>query len=510
MGTIVLKERSSDGSFEVIDGQQRLATLSVLALAIIRAVRNMEEQGIDAENNAQRVRLLKDRLISAKHPASLKEESRLKLNRHDDGFFQSYLVQLVPPRNPSKLKGSERRLWQAFEYFSKQVDTKLADTKDGAALAAFLTDTVAAGVQFIKIQVQDDLSAYTVFETLNARGLQLTATDLLKNYLFSLVAQSSTDLDLIETAWTRLIGRVAMEDFPDFLYHYLVSVGVDARKQRLFADLRSRVTSREDVFDWVERLYDAAEWYVALSDPNDELWTEYAGARPYVRELVLFNVDQYKPLILAARDQIRSRAIDSASLLRLCSVMSLRATIVGRRNTADVLRAYQAAVAAVLHKRPWSVADVFDAMRTLYPADDDFQASFANASFAAGGARRRIVKFLLCALEESFGATRPDFDADPATVEHILPENPSADWAEAFSEDDQERFAHRLGNLTLLEPALNRQIGNASFAAKRQVYPTSRYAMTREIADSQWNAATVRGRQQDLARRAVRVFRLDF
>lgn len=509
MGTIVLKERA-DGAFEVIDGQQRLATLSLLALAVIRAVRGMEERGVDAENNAQRVRLLKDRLISAKHPASLKEESRLKLNRHDDGFFQSYLVQLVAPRNPSKLKGSERRLWQAFEYFSKRVDERLAGAQDGEALANFLTETVAAGMQFIKILVQDDLSAYTVFETLNARGLQLTATDLLKNYLFSLVAQSSTDLELIETQWARLIGRVTMEDFPDFLYHYLVSIGVDARKQRLFADLRSRVTSREHVFDWIEKLQDAAEWYVALNEPNDELWSDYPTARPFVRELVLFRVDQYKPLVLAARDRIKSRAIDITSLLRLCSVMSLRATIIGGRNTADVLRAYQAAVAVAIQSSAWTVADVFDAMRALYPADDDFQVDFSGASFDATGARKRIVKYLLCALEETFGVTRPDFEADSGTIEHVLPENPSAEWAEQFTSDDQERFAQRLGNLTLLEPALNRQVGNGAFAAKRKAYATSRYAMTRSIQDQEWNPATIRARQLELAKRAVRCFRLDF
>lgn len=508
MGTIVLKQRE-DGAFEVIDGQQRLATLSILALAVIDAIQSLCDQGQDREKNEQRVRLLKDRLISAKHPASLHEESRLRLNRNDDGFFQVYLAQLKSPPNPQRLRGSEKRLWLAFEYFRRKLrEDKASLITDGAALASFLTDTVAAGIQLIKITVQDDLSAYTVFETLNARGLQLTATDLLKNYLFSLVAQSSSDLDIIQDQWERLVARVSMEDFPDFVYHYLVSLGVDARKQRLFADMRNRVTKREDVFEWMNRLQDAADWYVALADPNDELWHDYPGAREHVRELVLYRVDQYKPLILAARSALKKGPQDLVRLLHMCSVVSFRATIIMHRNTADVLRAYQASVRSVREEGANTAAKIFDGLRSLYPTDDEFERAFANAAFEASGPRKKLVKYVLCVLEGTYESTVPDFESDPGTIEHILPENPSAPWTDDFTPEDRERFTSRLGNLTLLESPLNRAVGIGSMTEKVARYATSKYAMTRAIKDEEWNPASIRSRQEDLARRAVHAFRV--
>lgn len=115
MGTIVLK-LEADGAFQIIDGQQRLATLSILALAVIDRLQELSRQGTESEANEERVRLLRERLISSKHPASLRFESRLRLNENDDGFFQTYLAQIKPPANPGRLRGSEQRLWRAFQF----------------------------------------------------------------------------------------------------------------------------------------------------------------------------------------------------------------------------------------------------------------------------------------------------------------------------------------------------------------------------------------------------------
>lgn len=508
MGTVVLKQ-AEGGAREIIDGQQRLATLSIVALAIIAAIEKLAEEGVDAENNRQRARLLRDRLISSRHPASLSEESRLRLNKHDDGFFRAYLVQLERPSNPGRLRGSEARLWGAFEYFSKQIAESMASSLDGAALAAFLTDQVAEGVQFIVIQVPDDVSAYTVFETLNARGLQLTATDLLKNYVFSLVAKVPSDLELMEQRWTQLIDVVGMERFPDFAYHYLVSLGVDARKQRLFGDIREKVTTGAQAFEWLSDMIDAAEWYRALGDPNDEHWADHQGAREHVRALVLFGVDQYKPLVLALRERLRSRSLPVDRLLRMCVMVSLRGNIVGRLNTADVLRAYQDAVRLVRDEPSATPKRIFEALRAIYLPDDDFIQDLSTLSMSTRGKRKKLVKYLLAGIEAKLAGRAVDWETDPSTIEHILPENPVGSWLEAFSEEDRERFTMRLGNLTLLEPSINRAIGTADIAMKVEAYASSKYACTSSIEATSWSPEAVNERQRTLARLACAHFRLD-
>lgn len=508
MGTVVLKAEV-DSRWTIIDGQQRLATLSILALAVIAEIQGLADEGVAPDENRERARLLRDQLISSKDAASLKEESRLRLNQSDDGFFQTRLVQDKAPPHPNKLKGSEKNLWGAYQYFKRQVRDRFQNQRDGAALATFLHTRVASSLVFIQIKVQDELSAYTVFETLNARGLELTTTDLLKNYLFSLAAQSTVDLETVQLQWQKLVSIVEVAKFPDFLYHYVVSLGKEAKKHRLFGRLRELIKTREDVFAWLERLEQAAELYVALSDPNDELWFEYPGAKVHVRELVLFGVDQYKPLVLAAK-RVEKREIDLTKLLGLCSIVSMRATIIGHRNTADVLRAYQSAVKAIVEKGAASVKAIFSALSALYPSDEEFRSRFEVVEFDTGGPRKRLVKYILCSLEPHFGGPEIDPESSPFTIEHILPEHPGETWAASFPSDDQQRFVFRLGNLTLLEAPLNRLLGASDYASKVARYPESASRMTQSIDASDWTPQAVIARQKGLAEGAVQRWRLDY
>ena len=102
---------------------------------------------------------------------------------------------------------------------------------------------------------------------------------------------------------------------------------------------------------------------------------------------------------------------------------------------------------------------------------------------------------------------------DPGTIEHILPESPGDDWEEEFPVGIQDRNVNRIGNLTLLEAGLNREVGNASYDDKVGVYRRSRYALTRtvvETAPQEWTPALLEKRQRELAARAVHIWRSDF
>lgn len=186
MGALVVKG-DSDREFTIMDGQQRLATISVLSLAIIDKLRRIADRDIDTEHNRERATELRNRFIGEKDPASLVESSRLNLSRADDAFYQDYLAQLRSPPNPRGLSRSNALLWKCYRYLSQQLDELDDVQENGEALARILSESVARRLLFILITVEDELSAYTVFETLNARGLELTTADLLKSYLFSRV-----------------------------------------------------------------------------------------------------------------------------------------------------------------------------------------------------------------------------------------------------------------------------------------------------------------------------------
>ena len=509
MGALVVKG-DSDREFTIIDGQQRLATIGVLSLAIIAKLHRIADHDIDAERNRERATELRNRFIGEKDPASLIESSRLNLSRADDAFYQDYLVQLRSPPNPRGLTRSNALLWKCFQYFSEQLD-ELEDVQaNGEALARILSESVARHLLFILITVEDDLNAYTVFETLNARGLELTTADLLKNYLFSKV-RVQTDLDALQRRWHALLATVTPERFSEFLRYHLLCEQPRIRKERLFKLIRDRIDTPQQVFGLLEALEKRAELYAALADANHEYWQERPEARPYVRDLILFRARQVTPVLFAAWEQF-SRD-DFVRILKLTGVVSFRYQVSGRNPNA-LEPVYHDAAKAILAGNANRPRAVFAHLRPVYVDDGAFASSFAVHSLNPRG-RKKLLKYILCRLEDDANGVERQRDAetDPASIEHILPQNPFGDWTNAFTAAEVQAAVERIGNATLLEPTVNRDIGSASYAEKRSAYERSDYRLTRqvsEMAPEEWTFALLEKRQQLLAERAVQVWRSDF
>lgn len=122
MGVIVLQNSlTSDKNFTIIDGQQRLATLSIIAIAIINKIQQLIDQEIEAEANKDRRDILKRNYLGDKDPRSLRYSSKLLLNKNNDDFYQGNLINLRQPFNIRSLNKSNQLLWQAFEYYSFQL-----------------------------------------------------------------------------------------------------------------------------------------------------------------------------------------------------------------------------------------------------------------------------------------------------------------------------------------------------------------------------------------------------
>ena len=501
MGALVV-QAESDREFLVIDGQQRLATISVLALAIIDRLGRMADQGLDTERNLERAKELRNRFVGEKDPASLVEGSRLHLNEADDPLYQDYLVQLREPINPRGLTRSNALLWQCFRYFSDQIEKACADApEDGEAIAKILSETMARRLLFILITVDDELNAYTVFETLNARGLELTATDLLKNYLFSKV-QVRSDIEALKRRWKHLMATVTQERFPDFLRYHLLCEHPKIRKQRLFKMVRESVETPQQAFDLLTRLEARAELFAALTDANHEYWVDLPAAKTFVRDLNLFRSRQMTPVFFAAWKRFSDD--DFVRLLKLVRDLAFRYSIVSRLNPNPMEPASHAAAKAVLDGRAARPRAVFEQLRSIYVDDDKFKADFARWTIGRSQ-RGKLAKYVLVHLEADASGRESDPEADPATVEHILPENPAGEWAESFPPERWDAAVDRLGNLTLLERTANRAVGNAAFAAKRAAYATSSYWLTRRITDlapEEWTLPLLEERQRELAARA--------
>lgn len=361
---------------------------------------------------------------------------------------------------------------------------------------------------FISVRVPDQLSAYTVFETLNARGLELTETDLLKNYLLSLADRlSKSQMTPVLKLWGRITERVGIASFPEFLRHHLNSQREYVRQKQLFKTIKRDVTTLEQVFALLARLEKDAAWFDALGDYAADFWLDYPGAHEQVRVLNLFKVSQFTPLVLAAKD-VFTAPQDMVEILRYCAVLSVRFNGVGRRSTHILEEIYNRAALEVRRGTAATLAAVRLVLRPIYVPDEEFEADFSALRLRNRSTSGKRLRYLLAKIERQLSGADISDEAMTATVEHILPENPGETGWEHFSAEAHERSYERIGNYSLLERNLNgQQAGNAPFSQKQSAYAQSQYRTSKEVAQyTDWTEETIARRQAEMARIAKSVW----
>lgn len=508
MGYLVLQS-ADDKTFDVIDGQQRLTTISIIVLAVLKNLQRLVETKHDAEANQRRLNQIQQTYLGYLDPVTLIARPKLTLNRNNNIYYQNYLMPLghLPQRN---LRASEHLLRKAFEWFDKQVSVYLkTSTGDEGKRLAQLVEDISDRLFFTIITVTDELNAYKVFETLNARGVRLSATDLLKNYLFSVLDRGGeTDHELrnLEDRWEAIVGRLQSENFPDFLRVHWNSRHNFARQADLFKTIRERVANREAVFQLLRGMEEDLDTYLALSSPEASEWSQ--DDKQLVSVLKTFRVRQPFPLLLAAKRVFD--AADFTGLLRATMVISLRYNVIGAYSTAEQERTYNTAAERIAKGDLNGLVPTLQTMRSIYVEDKAFRATFAEKVIRTTDARNnRVVRFILCALERHLSGQDCSFTSDAFNIEHVLPQNAPDGWGD-FSNEESDALVYRLGNMTLMQSGANRDAGNREYAIKREAYRQSSFAIARRIAEEneQWSPERIAARQSWMADQATSIWRI--
>lgn len=512
MGYLVLQS-SDNKRFDIIDGQQRLTTISVMILAGLGHLQDLASAGLDAENNAKRKEQLQNSYIGYIDPVSLVPRSKLELNRHNNRFYQTYLVPLekLPQRG---LNSSEHQLRKAFNWFKDKLKARCGVTAASGREIASFVDNLVDKLFFTVITVTDELNAFKVFETLNARGVRLSATDLLKNYLFSIISTRDThetELKALEERWERIVGLLGSEIFPEFLRIFWNSRNRLVRKAELFKTIRKRISSRDAAFELIRNLDQSAAIYAALRDPQDASWN--SEEKRSIEQLQMFNVRQPLAMLMACHDLFFDA--DRAAFTRIIkavAVVSFRYNVICNLQTHEQERLYNDIVWKVsgkVHEKP---LDVIAALQEVYPNDNQFKTAFAEKELRTTNSRnKKVVRYILFEIERQRSGRDFDFESATYSLEHILPEHPSPAWG-YIEESKQERLIYRIGNMVPLETGKNRDLGNADYTAKRSVYQDSSFQITKAVAEhyDAWDEQKIEARQKQLASVASGIWKVEF
>lgn len=498
MGYLVL-QTADEKNYYIIDGQQRFTTIILMILAAIKNIDRLVQKGIETDDNKRRIERLKGLYIGKEDPVTLEYDNLLELNRNNNPYFKDYIVKMDNLRLRN-LKATEKLMKRCFEFFDQRLKGRY---DSGKGYASFIQDVVD-NLFFTQIVVNDEMNAFRVFETLNARGVQLSSSDLLKNYLFSLVDKDKTHVSHIETLedkWTTLTANIRAEKLPEFLRYYWNTQHKAIRASEVFKTIRKEIKDDTQVFVLVNEMIRYSDVYMALGDENDELW-EDGDVRTYIGLLNLFRLKQPMSLLMAAKMQLDEKSFKQ--LLKTVVTLCFRYNVICDRNPNDQDIPFNSLAILISSEKRID----YSLLTPVKVEDSEFENAFREKVFPYNSRNAKIVRYILGRIEHFKGSGLDvQYDDENATIEHILPRN----YDERWDVDDEKasRMIGRIGNMCLLEKRLNLSLKTSDFGMKKCLYSESAYYYAQKIADeeTEWNEKSIVRYQKEMAKAALTIWK---
>jgi len=496
IGTIVVTDKGD--YLEIVDGQQRLATISLFYIAVrdfLKGINNEKAKYIENEY------ILKEALRDED------KKQKLELNSVDNHFYQKRFIE--NNQKEEKHRDSHNRLLSVYKFISDFI--KNIYDRDQVNGIFNYVEFFHKNLQVIIVKVSDDVNAFTIFETLNDRGLVLSQTDLIKNHLFH---KSGDSLQQAQDKWSRFTGSIELaeceEEILQYVRYYWSSQNGLIREKDLFKDIKNKITNKNQAITLLENLERNAELYLALLNPNHQFWKEYPyECAVYIGELKELGLTQNRPLLLAVLGRFSDRD-EVKKALKLINSWSVRNLITGIASGGTLEKEFSNLAKLINDGKIKDVSELLSSMQHLIPTDEQFKKAFEIATVS----KANLARYYLRKLEESYRPTRevsPSQIPERVNLEHILPENPANlknDWP-LFDENIHRTYYRRLGNLTLLDTKMNSDIRDGSFEAKKGVYNQSELLITKNLTSfNNWGPEEIEKRQSEFAEKAVNIWRI--
>lgn len=490
LGSVVLVDVGA-GPRQILDGQQRLATATILLAVLREKFHALGEQR--AANDIQ------TRLIGHFDTYTRAYHKNLEINQYDRDFFAreiqepAYGAGYAAPV-PSII--SHDLIRDGENYFKEQVGRDLASigtNDEKLRYVARLQKIVTEHMSVVVVWSDDEDEAATVFETLNDRGIGLSAPDLVRNFV--LKRAEGRNRDEINQNWAQVLAIEPDAAAEDFLRHYWLSRAGDVKARSLYREIKAYILANNlPSLDLSRDLSAEADTYAAILSADED--------DPEMKELLSgLNVLGARPLLPPLLSAYKVGTLnDKRAFLANLMTLYVRHAVIGGLEGSK-LETFLYDLARRLRQNRDFVTARADMIR-FAPADADFAAAFRVASVSKASAARYLLREIEYNRRPAGGEVQIN-DLPTVNLEHIYPQNPIAGkWA------DHDQWVYRLGNLTIMSRRLNTTVKNSDFAAKKPLYAQSDILITRELdAEAAWDQAAIDRRQDRMLANATAIWR---
>jgi len=377
------------GRLEVIDGQQRLATITILLCQIRRYLTGKDD--IIAEDVKSFLHYT-DRNQRAIVP-------RLRLNHTDNDFFGAMLANAAVASASEPTIKSHRLIAGAFRQISRYIETIVAgyDVKVHGDILNKWINFVEFGADVILLQVPSGGNAYKMFETLNDRGLKTTQADLVKNYLFS---QAGDRLPEAQHAWSLMRGALESlqeEDKEDitvtFLRHALMCIQGFLRRNEVYEAVQRNGKGGQAAVAFLSKVESLSGAYAATFYRDHEKWNPYPDAiRLAILTVNFFNIHPFRPVLLAIAAKFPSK--ESVRALELMISLGVRLLVASSTRTGSVEECLAKAAHKAFTGSISTKAGLRNELSDIIPSDEKFRQAFEVATVSSAKLARYYLRTL--------------------------------------------------------------------------------------------------------------------
>lgn len=475
----------------VIDGQQRLTTLSLLLAAL-------REACLAGADNLT-AGIIEDFLTNRHYQSP--DDLKIVPTQVDRVAFNA----LVYRKNTDTYE--ESRILQAYRFFLKKLSG--TDDDDEPIKAVQVLQAIQQSLQVVMINLGATDDPYLIFESLNHKGKPLSQSDLVRNYVLMRFQHSTStggEQEIVYEDLWRPMEDALKENMSEFLRHYGMRKGWNVRKGDIYTASKSEFEKLKDPTEVRGQL---AEMKAAALNYEKFMKPDLEGNKRISRRLrALQELDStvFYPLLLRLYRHWQNEEISNDGLVDCLE--ALESFYVRRMACGVPTNALNKIALELCLHLPEVPTNIWVREKLAqgsggrrWPQDEEFQEFLVKQSIYT---RSKLARYMLIALEESYEHKEP-VDTTTASIEHIMPQTLNDKWKEDLGPSHleiHERWIDTLGNLTLT--GYNSELGNDPFAVKTQKLENTHFEMTKPILEKEsWGVEEIKERASSLARKAT-------